>query len=191
MHTHNPKPGVLGRIAARLAGVPCIVNTQHGLYAMPEDRLARKGAVLGIEWIAARFSDSELFQSEEDLAWAARLRIARPPKGRLLGNGIDLTLFDPEAVPAERIERLRTELGIAAGKVVVGAVGRMVAEKGYRELFEAAAAVRAAHPEARVPGRRRLRSREVGLDTARRDGARAASTRCSRAIATTSGTSWH
>ncbi|MEX2556725.1 MAG: glycosyltransferase family 4 protein [Actinomycetota bacterium] len=148
VHTHNPKPGVLGRVAARLAGVPCVVNTQHGLYAMPEDRPARKGAVLGIEWIAARFSDSELFQSAEDRAWAARLRIARPPKGRLLGNGIDLTLFDPEAVPTERIERLREELGIPAGKVVVGAVGRMVAEKGYRELFEAAAAVRADHPEA-------------------------------------------
>ncbi|MGH2793469.1 MAG: GNAT family N-acetyltransferase [Actinomycetota bacterium] len=148
VHTHNPKPGVLGRIAARLAGVRCVVNTQHGLYAMPEDKPARKAAVLSIEWIAARFSDSELFQSAEDLVWAKRLRIARPPKARLLGNGIDLERFDPAAVPAERIGKLRAELGIGEGAVVVGAVGRLVAEKGYRELFEAAARVRVAHPDA-------------------------------------------
>lgn len=146
VHTHNPKPGVLGRIAARLAGVPVVINTQHGLYATPEDRRARKAGVLAVEWLAARFSDAELFQSEEDLAWAARLRIARPPKGVLLGNGIDLDRFDPAAVPPERVAQLRAELGIPAGATVVGAVGRLVVEKGYRELFAAAAKVRAAHP---------------------------------------------
>ncbi|MGH2727708.1 MAG: glycosyltransferase [Actinomycetota bacterium] len=146
VHTHNPKPGVLGRIAGRLAGVPVVVNTQHGLYAMPEDRALRKGAVLGIEWLAARFSDLELFQSEEDFAWAGRLRIARPPHSVVLGNGIDVGRFDPAAVGSERAAELRAELGIPEGSVVVGTVGRLVVEKGYRELFTAAARVRAEHP---------------------------------------------
>jgi glycosyltransferase involved in cell wall biosynthesis/ribosomal protein S18 acetylase RimI-like enzyme len=147
VHTHNPKPGVLGRIAARLAGVPCVVNTQHGLYAMPEDRPARKGAVLALEWISARFSDSELYQSEEDLVWATRLGVARPPKAVLLGNGIDLERFSLDAVPPERMEKLRADLGIPDGALVIGTVGRLVAEKGYRELFTAAAAVREANPD--------------------------------------------
>ena len=78
VHTHNPKPGVMGRVAARIVGVPCVVNTVHGLYATPEDRLRRKVPVLAAEWLAARCSDLELYQSAEDLAWARRLGIVRP-----------------------------------------------------------------------------------------------------------------
>src|SRR5437764_49112 len=42
VHTHNPKPGVYGRMAARAARLPLVVNTQHGLYAQPGDRLLRR-----------------------------------------------------------------------------------------------------------------------------------------------------
>jgi glycosyltransferase involved in cell wall biosynthesis/ribosomal protein S18 acetylase RimI-like enzyme len=149
VHTHNPKPGVLGRVAARLAGVPLVVNTVHGLYATPEDRLRKRAAVLGAEWLAGRCSDLELYQSEEDLRWAARLRLARAGRSHLLGNGTDTGYFDPARVPAERAAALRRELGIPADALVVGAVGRLVAEKGYRELFAAARAVRRADPRVR------------------------------------------
>ncbi len=77
VHTHNPKPGIMGRLAARLAGVPHVVNTVHGLYVSPTDRPRRKFPVLAAEWLAARASDAELYQSAEDLAWARRLGIAR------------------------------------------------------------------------------------------------------------------
>jgi glycosyltransferase involved in cell wall biosynthesis/ribosomal protein S18 acetylase RimI-like enzyme len=149
VHTHNPKPGVLGRVAARLAGTPLVVNTVHGLYATPEDRLRKRAVVLGLEWLAGRCSDLELYQSEEDLAWAGRLRLARKGRSHLLGNGTDTGFFDPAQVPPERAAALRRELGLPADAVVVGAVGRLVAEKGYRELFAAARAVRRADPRVR------------------------------------------
>jgi len=149
VHTHNPKPGVLGRVAARLAGVPLVVNTVHGLYATPEDKLGKRAAVLGLEWLAGRCSDLELYQSEEDLRWARRLRLARKGRSHLLGNGTDLGRFDPAQVPPERVAALRRELGLPADALVVGAVGRLVAEKGYRELFAAARAVRQADPRVR------------------------------------------
>ena len=95
VHTHNPKPGVMGRVAARVAGVPRVMNTVHGLYATPEDRLRRRAPVLAAEWIAARCSDLELYQSAEDLAWARRLHLVRPGRSLHLGNGIDLTRFTP------------------------------------------------------------------------------------------------
>jgi len=149
VHTHNPKPGVLGRVAARLAGVPLVVNTVHGLYATPEDRLRKRAAVLGLEWLAGRCSDLELYQSEEDLRWAGRLRLARKGRSHLLGNGTDLGRFDPALVPPERVAVLRRRLGLPDDALVVGAVGRLVAEKGYRELFAAAHTVRQADPRVR------------------------------------------
>lgn len=141
VHTHNPKPGVLGRVAARLVGVPIVVNTVHGYWAAPDDPPRRRIPVMAIERIAARFSDAELFQSEEDLAWAGRLSLA--PRGHLhhLGNGTDLTTFDPSL--ASRSHELRRELGIPEDALVVGTVGRLVAEKGYHEFVHAAQAIRA------------------------------------------------
>jgi glycosyltransferase involved in cell wall biosynthesis/ribosomal protein S18 acetylase RimI-like enzyme len=148
VHTHNPKPGVMGRVAARLAGVPVVVNTVHGLYVSPEDRAAKRLPVLAAERLAARFSDLELYQSEEDLAWARRIGLVRPARSVLLGNGTDLSRFDAGQA-AERGRRLRRTLGFEDGDVVVGAVGRLVAEKGYHELFAAAREVRRRHSHVR------------------------------------------
>jgi glycosyltransferase involved in cell wall biosynthesis/ribosomal protein S18 acetylase RimI-like enzyme len=149
VHTHNPKPGVMGRIAARMVGVPAVVNTVHGLYATPEDRLVKRFSVLGLERLAARFSHMELYQSEEDLRWARRIGLVRSGRSLLLGNGTDLIRFDPQGEGAERGRRVREELGFRQDEVVVGAVGRLVAENAYRQFFAAARQVRRAFPEVR------------------------------------------
>jgi glycosyltransferase involved in cell wall biosynthesis len=137
-------------MSARALGVPAVVNTVHGLYTTPEDRLRKRAPVLGLEWAAAHCSHYELFQSAEDLAWAWRLRIVKPDRSAHLGNGIDLTRFDPAQVTEARLAALRAELGIAPGELVVGMVGRLVAEKGYRELFEALEALRSELPGIRA-----------------------------------------
>jgi glycosyltransferase involved in cell wall biosynthesis len=149
VHTHNPKPGVYGRLAARAAHVPVIVNTVHGLYATPEDRWLRRALVYTLERLAARASHAELVQNPEDVEVLAGLGIPRP-KLHLLGNGIDLTRFDPSRVSRERIDALRAEMGAGPDDVVCGLVGRLVWEKGYREVFAAAARLRATQPHVRI-----------------------------------------
>jgi len=144
VHTHNPKPGVYGRLAAKAAGVPVIVNTVHGLYALPEDPLPKKAVVYGLERIAAFCSDAELLQNPEDVATLRRLGV-RAKKLRVLGNGIDLERFEAHADPDRRAE-LRASWGATAHTVVVGLVGRLVAEKGYREVFAAAERLAKSHP---------------------------------------------
>ncbi len=139
LHTHNPKPGLYGRVLGRLAGVPIVVNTVHGLYATPDDPLAKRAVVYTLEAVASRFSDAELYQSGEDLELVRRRRVVPRHRGFLLGNGIDLSRFDPARFGAAEREAIRAELGIGPGEIAVGTVGRLVAEKGYPELVEAAA----------------------------------------------------
>jgi len=136
LHTHNPKTGVMGRIAGRLAGVPVVVNTCHGLWARPEDSLTKRAFVYGLEALAARFSDYELFQNSAD---RDTLRKAlKRGRHRVVGNGVDLERFahDPEGR-----RRVRAELGVADDELLVGTIGRRVREKGLAEFSEAAAAL--------------------------------------------------
>jgi glycosyltransferase involved in cell wall biosynthesis len=138
LHTHNPKPGLYGRVIGRLAGVPIVVNTVHGLYATTEDPVVKRAIVYVLEAIASRFSDAELVQNPEDLELMGRLRLAAPGKLRLLGNGVDLSRYDPGRVDATERDAARAEIGAGPETVVVGTVGRLVAEKGFREIFAAA-----------------------------------------------------
>ncbi len=138
LHTHNPKPGLYGRILGRLAGVPLVVNTLHGLYATEDDPVAKRAVVYSLEALASRFSDAELLQNQEDLAFSRRTRLIPRGKARLLGNGVNLDRFDRAKVDSTARARIRAELGASEDDIVVGMVGRLVAEKGYPELFEAA-----------------------------------------------------
>jgi glycosyltransferase involved in cell wall biosynthesis len=135
LHTHNPKPGVYGRILGRLARVPIVVNTVHGLYATETDSRAKRAAVYGIEALASRCSDVELVQNPEDLQLLGRLGLAG--HARLLGNGVDLQRFAPGGPDDATRRRVRAEWNVGDDQVVVGVVARLVAEKGYPELFEA------------------------------------------------------
>ena len=145
VHTHNPKTGFYGRVAARAAGVPGVVNTVHGLYASPEDRATRKALVYTLERLASLCSGAELVQNPEDLEVLARLGVPSR-KLVLLGNGVDLERFHPRIGDQSR-RRSRADLGIDPDAVVVGIVARLVWQKGFRELFVAAERLRRSHPE--------------------------------------------
>jgi glycosyltransferase involved in cell wall biosynthesis/ribosomal protein S18 acetylase RimI-like enzyme len=152
VHTHTPKPGIYGRIAARLDRVPVVVNTVHGLYALPHDHWHKRAAVYGIERLAATCSQAEIVVSPEDMRTLRRLRV---PADRLVpldaGLGIDLARFDPGVVSAADRAAARRELGASAdGDVVLGLVGRLVREKGYPEVFDAVGRLRSRFPHLRV-----------------------------------------
>ena len=142
LHTHNPKPGVLGRILGRLERVPVVVNTVHGLYAQPSDRWRRRFSVYGAERLASTCSDAELVQSIEDVETLLSLGVPSE-RVHLLGNGIDLTRFRATQQGRAQAIGLRRELQIPTDVPIVGVIGRLVWEKGYLDLFKALEVLRA------------------------------------------------
>ncbi len=138
VHTHNPKPGLLGQLAARLAGVPLVVNTVHGFYFHDHMRPSARRFFITMEKIAAWCSDVILSQNKEDIETGVAEKIFRREKVRHLGNGIDLKMFDRGALDPALVERLGKELSIPAGVKVVGFVGRLAARrKGFLDFLRA------------------------------------------------------
>ena len=137
VHTHTPKAGLLGRLAARLAGVPIIVYTVHGFYFHDDMPWLPRTFHMLAEKVGAWCCDMLLSVNREDTRTAVAKKIAPADKVRYLGGGIDVEALRPGRLSPEEIRRRRAEVGLPADAVVVGIVARMVREKGYLELFEA------------------------------------------------------
>lgn len=138
VHTHTPKPGLLGQLAAHMAGVPIVANTLHGFYFHDHMHPAWRRFYTTLEKIAARCSDVILSQNREDMQIATREGICSQGKIKYLGNGIDLTRFDPERFSTEDVAKRKEELRIPADAPVVGFVGRLAAKrKGFLDFLAA------------------------------------------------------
>ncbi len=136
VHVHTPAAAFAGRLAARLAGVPCIVYTAHGFYFHENMPWLKRWPVIALEWLAGRFTHTLFTQSEEDAATARKLNLCRTGDVLAIGNGSDPSRFHPSESEDDR-NRVRAGLDAANGRPVVVMIGRLVAEKGYPELIAA------------------------------------------------------
>jgi glycosyltransferase involved in cell wall biosynthesis len=141
VHTHTPKAGLLGQLAARLAGVPVVANTLHGFYFHDDTKPWLRRFYIWMERVAAKCSDTILSQNREDMATAVAEHIASPEQLKWLGNGIDVARFDRRRLTDTALEDLRREIGIDPNAPVIGFVGRLVEEKGILDLLQAAKTV--------------------------------------------------
>jgi glycosyltransferase involved in cell wall biosynthesis len=151
VHTHQAKAALLGQMAARLAGVPIVVNTLHGFYFHDGTPPLKRRLWIALERYQALYSDLILSQNPEDIETAVSERICSRNRIEFLGNGIDLQRFNRAAVSDEQRRTKRAELGFSDDTNVIGFVGRLVREKGFTELIQAFGRVRE-----RVPGAKLL-----------------------------------
>jgi sugar transferase (PEP-CTERM/EpsH1 system associated) len=132
VHTHDVGTLFYTGPAARRAGVPLVVHTEHGRADYPRFRHRLLGRLAG------RFARPFYCLTEDMASWVTSHRIVPREKIRLIFNGIDTARFlepsDPEAT--------RRELGIPAGVPVIGTVGRLNEIKRQDVLIRAFARVR-------------------------------------------------
>lgn len=137
VHTHNALPGVLGRVAGRLAGVPCVVHTWHDWPARLPRPLHLSLGFAALEPMATKLAHAVLFLNPDDMAAWSRLRGVARSKGRLIGNGINVAEFQGR-VSADARRRIRAELGIPDETWVIVKVARLEhPRKGHVFLLEA------------------------------------------------------
>lgn len=150
VHTHTPKAGLLAPIAARMAGVPIVIYTLHGLYFHEHMSPFQRRFYIRLEKLTSPFYDSVLSQNRADISTVIQVGIYPPEKVKYLGNGIDLSVFNPSRFTDMEVLQMKTSLGIAADAPVVGYVGRLAAKrKGLLHLLAAAQKVLARAPHAK------------------------------------------
>lgn len=153
VHTFDTKPCVLGRLAARIAGVPVVMGTLPGLGSLyVEGRVVTRTvrtAYEGLQALACRLSDLTIFQNPDDAGRFVSRGIVPAAKTRVIpGSGVRTELFNSATVPRGDRQRVRAELGIAPGAVVVLMVSRLIRSKGVAEFGAAAQLLREPNPEA-------------------------------------------
>ena len=133
VHVHTPVAAFIGRVAAKIAGVPLVIYTAHGFYFHEGMPSWKRYSFIILEKLAGRFTDLLFCQSAEDADDARRYKFLSPDKVITIGNGVDIEKFNPDKVAAA--ELIKDELSLPRDALVVGFVGRLVKEKGVNEFL--------------------------------------------------------
>jgi sugar transferase (PEP-CTERM/EpsH1 system associated) len=131
-------------IGARLAGVPVVIQSEHGRDVSDLDGQHR--ARLRVRRVLAPFIDMHVAVSAHLQRWLLECVGVRPEKVRVVRNGVDATRFQPLL---ER-DRVRAQHGFSPADLVFGSVGRLTPVKDHRTLVEAFHTVATRHPHSRL-----------------------------------------
>lgn len=147
VHTQTSKAGVVGRLAARLAGVPIVIHTAHAFPFHSYLPVPVRWAYIMIERWAAGWTDLLMVDTESVRADGLRYRIVRNPAQIVtVPMGIDLKKFSPSP---QGFDNLRRTMGLRPNDLVVGTVARLVPDKGLECFLEMAARLRASRSDVR------------------------------------------
>jgi len=134
VHTHSGKAGILGRLAARRAGVPLIIHSIHGPSFGPFQGAIANLVFTAAERFAGRVTDHFVVVADAMTRQYLAAGIGRPEQYTRVFSGFDLAPF----LAATRDPELANRLGLGPGDFVVGKIARLFELKGHDDLFAAA-----------------------------------------------------
>ena len=145
VHSHTPKAGLVGMLAAKLAGVPNRWHTVAGLPLL--EATGFKRSILDfVEKIIYACATKVLPNSSGLKEIIIENKYCKTEKLSIIGqgssNGIDTAYFNPDFYADVEKEALRNELGIKKSDFVFIFVGRLVSDKGINELVKSFVALR-------------------------------------------------
>jgi len=125
VHTHSSKAGFLGRIAAKLNGVPTIY-TPHGFYFLDAGSPLKRNIFLWLEKFAGLFTDKLIAVSHGERETTLKNNIVGEDCCVVIPNAIDPVSFTPDPIARER---MRAELGFTNKTLIIGTVSRYISQK--------------------------------------------------------------
>jgi glycosyltransferase involved in cell wall biosynthesis len=151
VHTHTAKAGFLGRIAARLAGVPHVVHTLHGVTFPDHVHPLARRAYIGLERVAARCCDVMITVGEDVKSRYLEASIGRREQYVTIPSGMDTRAFEDARAESEAgVRPVREQLGLGAEHVVLGMVSRLEPRKGWSHFLQAVARLAPDFPHLRA-----------------------------------------
>jgi glycosyltransferase involved in cell wall biosynthesis len=146
VHTHSGKAGILGRLAARRAGVPLIIHHIHGPSFGNFQGAAANFIFTAAERRAARATDHFFCSASAMTRLYLAAGIGRQEMYTRIFSGFELKPF----LEAGNDPALRQKLGLEARNFVIGKIGRLFKLKGHSDLITAFAKMLPAAPHARL-----------------------------------------
>ena len=145
VHTHSSKAGILGRAAARIAGVPVVIHTVHGFGFHPRQRPVLRRFYIALERLASRWTTHVIAVAQADLDEGVALGLFARGRASLVRSGIDIARYSGTGVDREAAVRA---LGFNPARPLVGMVACLKPQKNPVDFIRAAALVSGSVPDA-------------------------------------------
>jgi len=140
VHTHTPKAGLIGMLAARLANIPLRLHTVAGLPLIETTGLKRQ-LLNFAEKFTYRCANHVYPNSKGLYEFIVKNKFCPGKKLKIIGNcssnGIDTDHFSPAYYSTEQKKKIKNEMGISEIAFVFCFIGRLVKDKGINELVAA------------------------------------------------------